>query len=95
MTKIFKETMHTYSYESAVSPFQKRDQQWDKPMGTWCAKAYFWRSLFFIFTSCAVLLSLILVLMSAKPPHTIYVAEVMPTGFIKNVTILKQKTIKI
>ncbi|WP_119327709.1 hypothetical protein [Cysteiniphilum halobium] len=80
----FGKEVLSYRQTEVITPFQKQNQLFDKPIGQLIHKAYVWRVVFFCGVSLSFILSLILVGYLNAIPYKILVEQVTSKGFLKS-----------
>ena len=80
----FGKEVQSYRQTEVITPFQKQNQLFDKPIGQLIHKAYIWRVVFFSGVGVSFLLSLILVGYLNSIPYKILVEQVTSKGFLKS-----------
>ena len=79
----FGKEVQSYRQTEVITPFQRQNQLFDKPIGQWIYKAYVWRITFFCGTGLSFILSLVLVGYLNSIPYKILVEQVTSKGFLK------------
>jgi len=80
----FGKEVQSYRQTEVITPFQKQNQLFDKPIGQLIYKAYVWRVVFFCGAGFSFILSLILVGYLNSIPYKILVEQVTSKGFLKS-----------
>ena len=78
----------TYNYGDVLTPFAEQGQSWDTPIGSWRAKARFWRVLTVWFTAAALFFFIIFIAQARLPGHRIVVTEINPQGEVSHIGMM-------
>ncbi|WP_116963295.1 hypothetical protein [Fastidiosibacter lacustris] len=80
----FGKEVQSYRQAEVITPFQKQNQLFDKPIGQLVYKSYIWRVVFFCGVGFNFILTLILIAYFNTIPYKILVEQITNKGFLKS-----------